>query len=217
VIVCCLLALIGLSISEPAPKRRLDLLFIDAPCLVFVAVFLVGFWISAKCERPVSTSLTPTEAGIIATRRRIPWWLIALQTALVAWSAYGDFVCSSHSMSLAFMIVIFNLFYWRDWSRDLRLDCNSQTYQLREGLIPRSFAGPFQDIHGAFIYSVKGYGETTWSVFLLWRKRRQWTKVADYNDQAEAQRQCDALSQALSIPVVSVADAEKHSGSFSWY
>jgi len=210
-----LVVIAGLSIRDLAPAHRLDFLFCDAPWLVFAVGCLTHIWMRENIANPGPTSLTPTEAGTIATRIGLPAGMIAFQAAIVAWSAYGMVTNLSHGMPPGLLIVIVHLTRWRDWSMEVKLDCTRHTYQLREGLIPHSFTGSFEDILGSFVVSDDGIGDRPWSVYLIWRKRKLWTRVAAYYNLAEAQHQCDALSRALDIPVLSYVAAKKRRPPFS--
>jgi len=89
----------------------------------------------------------------------------------------------------------------------VKLDCKAKTYEIDDDpTYPRE--GSFNDFLGPCVDSDTDGGDPTWSVYLRWKTRTHWTKFATYYDEAEAQRQCDALSQALGIPVMDRADAE---------
>jgi len=92
----------------------------------------------------------------------------------------------------------------------ITLDCKRNIYDLRSGLIPLPKTGPFDDIIGPYVEPFDDEGEPAWRVNLVWKTRKGWTKLATYYEEAEAQRQCDALSQALEMPIVDRAEAERN-------
>jgi len=198
---CALLVSVALFASDLPRAPRTRRLQHDAPQLIIVALMVATIWATTLRARPASRSLAMSPNGIIATgqdpinRMRFPtmyviFWLI--------YCMYERGLPAILILPLLYMLSFFLGAVIRTFAT-VTLNCKGRTYEIDDDpTYPK--AGSFNDFLGACVDSDTEGGEPTWSVYMLWKARTHWTKLATYYDEAEAQRQCDALSQALGIP-----------------
>jgi len=206
---CALLVSLAVFAGDLPRAPRTRILQHDAPQLVIVALIVAAIWMTTLRARPASISLVPSRKGIIATRRdpinrmRLPAMYV------IFWLIYCMYERGMPAILILPLLYTISFFLGAviRTRATVKLDCKAKTYEIDDDpTYPRE--GSFNDFLGPCVDSDTDGGDPTWSVYLRWKTRTHWTKFATYYDEAEAQRQCDALSQALGIPVMDRADAE---------